>query len=77
MTNPTISTRQRILWEGLALMSRSGLRGITVGVLGVQIGISKNGPFAQLRSKEYGPIEFFDHDRIRCGTYDAGRDEVP
>jgi AcrR family transcriptional regulator len=46
------STRERILEQGLALMSRSGLSGVTLGVLANQVGMSKSGLFAHFRSKE-------------------------
>src|SRR6266853_2720335 len=46
------STRERILEQGLALMSRSGLSGVTLGVLADQVGMSKSGLFAHFHSKE-------------------------
>src|SRR6202035_224827 len=48
----TVSTHERILEQGLALMSRSGLSGVTLGVLADQVGMSKSGLFAHFRSKE-------------------------
>jgi AcrR family transcriptional regulator len=47
-----VSTRKRILKQGLALMSQSGLSGVTLGVLADQVGMSKSGLFAHFRSKE-------------------------
>src|SRR5437899_12510617 len=47
-----LSTRQRILDRGLALASRSGLSGVTLGVLADQVGMSKSGLFAHFHSKE-------------------------
>jgi len=47
-----VSTRERILKQGLALMSRAGLSGVTLGVLAEQVGMSKSGLFAHFRSKE-------------------------
>jgi AcrR family transcriptional regulator len=64
MTNPTTataSTRERILSEGLALMSQSGLSGVTLGVLADQVGMSKSGLFAHFRSKEDVQIELLTH----------------
>jgi len=61
MTNPIISTRARILREGLALMSHSGLSGVTLGVLADQVGMSKSGLFAHFRSKEDVQIELLNH----------------
>src|SRR4029077_9134703 len=52
MTNPETSTRERILHQGMALMSQSGLGGVTLGVLAEQVGMSKSGLFAHFRSKE-------------------------
>jgi AcrR family transcriptional regulator len=61
MTNRTTSTRERILHQGLALMSQSGLSGVTLGVLADQVGISKSGLFAHFRSKEDVQIELLTH----------------
>jgi AcrR family transcriptional regulator len=61
MANITTSTRQRILHEGLALMSQSGLSGVTLGVLADQVGMSKSGLFAHFRSKEDVQIELLNH----------------
>jgi AcrR family transcriptional regulator len=48
----TVATRERILNQGLALMSESGLTGVTLGQLADQVGMSKSGLFAHFRSKE-------------------------
>jgi AcrR family transcriptional regulator len=61
MTNPITSTRERILHQGLALMSESGLSGVTLGVLAEQVGMSKSGLFAHFRSKEDVQIELLTH----------------
>jgi len=61
MANTATSTRQRILHQGLALMSQSGLTGVTLGVLADQVGISKSGLFAHFRSKEDVQIELLSH----------------
>jgi AcrR family transcriptional regulator len=61
MKSPAPSTRERILRHGLALMSRSGLSGVTLGVLADQVGISKSGLFAHFRSKEDVQLELLDH----------------
>jgi AcrR family transcriptional regulator len=55
------STRERILHQGLALMSQSGLSGVTLGVLADQVGMSKSGLFAHFRSKEVVQIELLQH----------------
>src|ERR1700726_5336529 len=56
-----VSTRERILNQGLALMSQSGLAGVTLGVLADQVGMSKSGLFAHFRSKEDVQIELLSH----------------
>jgi AcrR family transcriptional regulator len=61
MTSATLSTRDRILQTGLALMSQTGLGGITLGVLAEQAGISKSGLFAHFRSKETVQVELLNH----------------
>src|SRR6266481_5933578 len=61
MANPETSTRERILHQGLALMSQSGLGGVTLGVLAEQVGMSKSGLFAHFRSKEDVQVELLTH----------------
>jgi len=61
MANPETSTRDRILHQGLALMSQSGLGGVTLGVLADQVGMSKSGLFAHFRAKEDVQIELLSH----------------
>ncbi|HEV2170460.1 MAG TPA: helix-turn-helix domain-containing protein, partial [Candidatus Binatus sp.] len=60
-TTTTTSTRDKILHQGLALMSQSGLSGVTLGVLADQVGMSKSGLFAHFRSKEDVQIELLTH----------------
>ncbi len=55
------ATRERILEQGLALMSQSGLGGVTLGVLADQVGMSKSGLFAHFKSKEEVQIELLEH----------------
>jgi AcrR family transcriptional regulator len=61
MQKPASSTHQRILEEGLALMSQAGLTGVTLGVLAEQVGMSKSGLFAHFRSKEEVQIGLLRH----------------
>ena len=61
MTGPRGATRERILSEGLVLMSQSGLSGVTLGVLADQVGMSKSGLFAHFRSKEDVQIDLLTH----------------
>jgi len=58
---PATSTREKILHEGLALMSQAGLNGVTLGVLADEVGMSKSGLFAHFRSKEDVQIELLTH----------------
>lgn len=53
-------TRERLLHEGLALMSRDGMAGVTLGVLAEQVGMSKSGVFAHFRSKDEVQIGLLD-----------------
>jgi len=61
MGEAAASTRERILGQGLALMSRAGLSGVTLGVLADQVGMSKSGLFAHFRSKEEVQIGLLGH----------------
>jgi AcrR family transcriptional regulator len=55
------NTRERILNEGLALLSKAGLGGITLGVLAEQVGMSKSGLFAHFKSKDEVQIGLLEH----------------
>jgi AcrR family transcriptional regulator len=61
MAQTAASTRERILEQGLALMSQAGLAGVTLGVLADQVGMSKSGLFAHFKSKEEVQIELLEH----------------
>jgi AcrR family transcriptional regulator len=61
MANSATSTRERILHQGMALMSQAGLGGVTLGVLADQVGMSKSGLFAHFRSKEEVQVELLSH----------------
>ncbi len=63
-----VSTRERILEQGLALMSQAGVEGVTLGVLADQVGISKSGLFAHFRSKEEVQIRLLEHTGIVGGA---------
>ena len=45
-------TKERILTEGLSLLTRDGFAGVTLGVLAQKTGVSKSGLFAHFGSKE-------------------------
>jgi AcrR family transcriptional regulator len=53
----------RILDEGLALISREGLQGITLGILAERAEMSKSGLFAHFRSKEEVQLQLLEHTR--------------
>ncbi len=55
------TSRERILERGLALMSQSGLGGVTLGVLADQAGLSKSGLFAHFKSKDQLQIELLEY----------------
>jgi AcrR family transcriptional regulator len=54
------ATRDRILEQGLALLSRTGLEGVTLGLLANHAGMSKSGLFAHFRSKEELQVSLLD-----------------
>ena len=60
MTKPA-PTRDRILNQGLALMSQAGLSGVTLGLLADRVGMSKSGLFAHFHSKEEVQIGLLRH----------------
>src|ERR1700733_9076717 len=61
MTRAAATTRERILAQGIALMSQAGLTGVTLGVLADQVGMSKSGLFAHFHSKEEVQIGLLRH----------------
>ena len=61
MTSAAVTTRERILAQGIALMSQAGLTGVTLGVLADQVGMSKSGLFAHFHSKEEVQIGLLRH----------------
>jgi AcrR family transcriptional regulator len=61
------STKERILDEGVDLLSRGGFAGITLGVLAQQTGMSKSGLFAHFKSKEEVQLELLDQT-LRLGA---------
>ena len=56
-----VTSRERILERGLALMSQSGLGGVTLGVLADRAGLSKSGLFAHFKSKNQVQIELLEY----------------
>ena len=55
------ATRERILQQGVALMSQEGLAGVTLGQLAERVGMSKSGVFAHFRSKEEVQIGLLEY----------------
>jgi AcrR family transcriptional regulator len=53
-------TRIRIVDQGLDLISRSGLAGVTLGGLAAEVGMSKSGLFAHFKSKDAVQIALLD-----------------
>lgn len=54
-------TRERLLQQGLSLMSREGMAGVTLGQLAERAGMSKSGVFAHFRSKDEVQIMLLEH----------------
>ena len=67
MNDKSPTTRVRILEQGLALLSREGLAGVTLGVLAERVGMSKSGVFAHFRSKDEVQIGLLDHTAALAG----------
>ena len=62
------TTREKILRDGLALASRAGLEGVTLGVLATQVGMSKSGLFAHFPSKESVQIRLLEQTEALSAT---------
>jgi AcrR family transcriptional regulator len=54
------TTKERILHQGVNLLSRGGFAGVTLGTLAQQAGMSKSGLFAHFRSKDDVQLELLD-----------------
>jgi len=61
MPKPHPNTSERLLHEGLRLLSQQGLRGVTLGKLAEHVGMSKSGVFAHFRSIEDVQIALLEH----------------
>ena len=53
-------TKERILAEGVDLLSRDGFAGVTLGVLSQKTGMSKSGLFAHFKSKDEVQFELLE-----------------
>jgi AcrR family transcriptional regulator len=53
-------TKERILTEGVDLLSRNGFGGVTLGVLSQKAGMSKSGLFAHFKSKGEVQLELLE-----------------
>jgi AcrR family transcriptional regulator len=60
MTPEMKDTKDRIVTEGLDLLTRSGFGGVTLGVLARQAGLSKSGLFAHFGSKSEVQLRLLD-----------------
>jgi len=58
-------TRSAVLTHALALASRLGLEGVTIGVLAEEVGLSKSGLFAHFKSKEALQVAILDEATSR------------
>lgn len=54
------ATKERILTEGVDLLSRGGFSAVTLGVLAQQTGMSKSGLFAHFKSKNEVQLELLE-----------------
>ena len=54
------ATRDRLLDDGLQILSVGGLSGVTLGVLAATSGVSKSGLFAHFRSKTQLQLDLLD-----------------
>jgi AcrR family transcriptional regulator len=61
MGNKASATRERILQQGLEMLSRDGLSGVTLGQMAERVGMSKSGLFAHFRSKDDVQIDLLEH----------------
>ena len=55
-----LATRDRLLDDGLQILSVRGLAGVTLGVLAAESGLSKSGLFAHFRSKAQLQLNLLD-----------------
>lgn len=58
-------TRSAVLTHALALASRLGLDGVTIGLLADEVGLSKSGLFAHFKSKEALQVAILDEAAAR------------
>jgi AcrR family transcriptional regulator len=64
-----LTTRERLLQHGLALMSQAGLAGVTLGQLAESVGMSKSGVFAHFRSIDDVQIGLLDYTARLAGPH--------
>jgi len=65
LTTKGADTRQAVLERAVALASRVGLGGLTIGTLADELKLSKSGLFGHFRSKEALQIQVLDHAAAR------------
>ena len=61
MGTKSSATRERILQQGLEILSRDGMAGVTLGLMAERVGMSKSGLFAHFRSKDDVQIGLLDY----------------
>ena len=61
MGKKSSATRERILQQGLEMLSREGMAGVTLGQMAERVGMSKSGLFAHFRSKDDVQIGLLDY----------------
>jgi AcrR family transcriptional regulator len=61
-------TKDRIIAEGLDLLTRNGFAGVTLGVLAQQTGMSKSGLFAHFGSKSEVQLRLLDESMLVATT---------
>jgi len=69
MSKSNVKMSDRLLDTGLALMSREGLSGVTLGRLADDVGMSKSGVFAHFRSKVDVQLALLEHSSKLAGPH--------
>jgi AcrR family transcriptional regulator len=72
MAKRASASRERILREGLDLLSKEGLAGVTLGQMAERAGMSKSGLFAHFRSKDDVQICLLEYTARFAAPYVVG-----
>jgi AcrR family transcriptional regulator len=65
ITTKGADTRQAVLERAVALASKVGLGGLTIGTLATELHLSKSGLFGHFKSKEALQVQVLDHAAAR------------